>query len=82
MNYLLLSFTIAFGILSLPTLFFIGDWICYYVKEFTMHYVYKFDLFGAREKWLKNHPNWDKPYTGNSMLAGFINQCFKQKRPW
>lgn len=82
MNNLYLAIIIVLGILALPMIFVIFVMAYSGIKHLIMHFIYKFDLFNAREKWLKDHPDWDKPYGGNSMLAGFIDHCSKPKRPW
>lgn len=82
MNNLYFAIIIVLSIFAAPAVFFMIYVIYSGIKHLIMHFVYKFDLFGAREKWLKDHPNWDKPYTGNSMLAGFIHHCSREERPW
>lgn len=73
---------VVLGIFAAPVVFLVIYGIFSGVKHLIMHFVYKFDLFGAREKWLNDHPNWDKPYSGSSILAEFLYYFFKPKRPW
>lgn len=82
MSNLYLALIIVLGILAIPMIFVVFVAIYSGIKHLVMHFVYKFDLFGAREQWLKDNPDWDKPYEGNSMLGGFLHHLGRKERPW